>query len=62
MNRVISRAANYFGGRRRVYWGQQAGYYPPFSLSATPGGFTKLATLIPLAGLGFLLYKGLKRR
>ena len=23
----------YFGGRRRVYWEQEAGYSPPFSIS-----------------------------
>lgn len=23
----------YFGGRRRVYWGQQAGFYPSFGIS-----------------------------
>lgn len=34
MNR--KRVSNYFDGRRRAYWGQQGGFYPPFSLSAAP--------------------------
>lgn len=34
MNRRM--VGTYFDGRRRVYWGQQGGFYPPFSLSAAP--------------------------
>ena len=34
MNRRL--VSDYFAGRRRAYWGQLGGFYPPYSLSAWP--------------------------
>jgi len=68
MNRKM--VSDYFGGRRRVYWGQEGGFYPPYSLSdygprISNGPLSPSAGLvlaIPVIFLGVLLIKGLTKR
>ncbi len=61
----VSRMGTYFGGRRRVYWGQQGGFYPPYSLSRfgprIAAGPAVLSVVVPLGLLAFLLIKGIAK-